>query len=82
MNVIDFIAIVPYFVTLLLMVSEKPNAAKTTTATMGNASFTLQGEKQTQVISMALLRYEWYLLFYFFGKIINDLQNPCLNPLL
>lgn len=57
MNIIDFIAIVPYFVTVLLMVTERPNSPRVTSKSMGNASFTLQGEKQTQAISLALLRF-------------------------
>lgn len=55
MNVIDLIAIVPYFVTLLLMVDTK-RGPSSTIKTMGNASFMLQ-EKDTKVISMALLRF-------------------------
>lgn len=43
MNIIDFIAIVPYFVTVLLMVTERPNSPRVASKHMGNASFTLQG---------------------------------------
>ena len=57
MNIIDFIAIVPYFVTVLLMVTEKRDSPRVTSKHMGNVSFTLQGEKQTQAISLALLRF-------------------------
>lgn len=56
MNIIDFIAIVPYFVTVILMLSEKPNSTRQVSKSLGNASFTLQGEKQTQAISLAILR--------------------------
>lgn len=76
MNIIDFVAIVPYFVTVILMLAEKPETTtnRSSSNAMGNARFTLQvclsycfirhpltiilsqGEKQTQAISLALLR--------------------------
>jgi voltage-gated potassium channel Kch len=56
MNIIDFVAIVPYFVTVMLMLTERPNSPRQVSKSLGNASFTLQGEKQTQAISLAILR--------------------------